>query len=143
MQMSNRQIRSREFVAGIGQVDPLTTAENFDSSDGNVAIDIEDIVFLEEATPEAGSQNEVVVTIADARADTQIPIDPSPLDHIFSWQKITSGSNTVDIPVCTLSGAVRFVIDLNFGCDRSQYFIGVCEFAESVVHATKRKSLPD
>ena len=87
MQMSNRQIRSREFGAGIDQVDPLTTAENFDSSDGNVPIDIEDIVFLEEVTPEADSQNEVVVTIDDARADTQIPIDSSPLDHVFSWQK--------------------------------------------------------
>ena len=52
-----------------------------------------------------------MVTIDDARADTQIPIDPSPLDHIFSWQKISSGSNTVDIPVCTLSGAVSLEYD--------------------------------
>ena len=51
------------------------------------SINEEGIVFLEEATPKAGSENEVVVTIDDARADTQIPIDPSPLDHIFSWQK--------------------------------------------------------
>ena len=52
-----------------------------------------------------------MVTIDDARADTQIPIDSSPLDYIFSWQKITSGSNTVDIPVCNLSGAVNLEYD--------------------------------
>ena len=101
--MSNRQIRSREFIVG--------TADNSDSSDGDNPIDEEDIVFLEEATPETGSENEVLVTIDDARADTQIPIDSSPLDYIFSWQKITSGSNTVDIPVCNLSGAVNLKYD--------------------------------
>ena len=52
-----------------------------------------------------------LVTIDDARADTQIPIDSSPLDYIFSRQKITSGSNTVDIPLCTLSGAVNLEYD--------------------------------
>ena len=108
MQMSNRQIRSREFIVGIDQVVQLTTADN---SDGDDPIDEEDTVFLEEATPETGSENEVLVTIDDARADTQIPIDSFPLDYIFSWQKITSGSNTVDIPVCTLSGAVNLKYD--------------------------------
>ena len=107
MQMSNRQIRSREFIVGIDEVVHLTTADNSDLSDGDDSIDEEDIVFLEEATPEIGSENEVLVTIDDARADTQIPIDSSPLDYIFSWEKITSGSNTVDIPVCTLPGAVN------------------------------------
>ena len=87
MQMSNRQIRSREFIVGIDQVVQLTTADNSDSSDGDDPIDEEDIVFLEEATSEAGSENEVLVTIDNARADTQIPIDPSTLDYIFSWQK--------------------------------------------------------
>ena len=111
MQMSNRKIRSRKFIVGIDQVVQLITADNSDSSDGDDPIDEKDIVFLEEATPEAGSENEVLVTINDARADTQIPIDPSPLDCIFSWQKITSGSNTVDIPVCTLSGAVNLEYD--------------------------------
>ena len=52
-----------------------------------------------------------MVTIDDARADTQISIDSSPFDYIFSWQKITSGSNTVDIPVCNLSGAVNLEYD--------------------------------
>ena len=52
-----------------------------------------------------------MVTIDDARADTPIPIDSSPLDYIFSWQKITSGSNTVNIPVCNLSGAVNLEYD--------------------------------
>ena len=52
-----------------------------------------------------------MVTIDDARADTQIPIDSSPFGYIFSWQKITSGSNTVDIPVCNLSGAVNSEYD--------------------------------
>ena len=52
-----------------------------------------------------------MVTIDDARADTQIPINSSPFDYIFSWQKITSGSNTVDIPVCNLSGAVNLEYD--------------------------------
>ena len=52
-----------------------------------------------------------MVTIDDARADTQIPIDSSPLDYIFSWQKITSGSNTVDIPVYNLSGGVNLKYD--------------------------------
>ena len=52
-----------------------------------------------------------LVTIDDARADPQIPIDSSPLDYIFSWQKITSDSNTVDIPVCNLSGAVNLEYD--------------------------------
>ena len=75
------------------------------------SIDEEDIVFLEEATPETGSENEVVVTIGDARADTQILIDPSSLDHKFSWQRITSGSNTVDINVSTLSGSVSLKYD--------------------------------
>ena len=83
MQMSNRQIRSREFVVGIDQVVQLTTADNSDSSDGDDPIDEEDIVF-EKSTPEAGSENEIVVTIDDARAEAQIPIDPSPLDHVFS-----------------------------------------------------------
>ena len=111
MQMSNRQIRSREFIVGIDQVVQLITADNSDSSDGDDPIDEEDIVFLEEATQETGSENKVLVTIDDARADTQIPIDSFPLDYIFSWQKITSGSNTVDIPVCTLSGAVNLKYD--------------------------------
>ena len=111
MQMSNRQIRLREFIVGIDQVVQLTTADNSDSSVGDDPIDEEDIVFLEEATPEAGSENEVLLTIGDARADTQIPIDSSPLDYIFSWQKITSGSNAVDIPVCTLFGAVNLEYD--------------------------------
>ena len=111
MQMSNRQIRSREFIVGIDQVVQLTTVDNSDSSDGDDRIDEEDIVFLEEATPETGSENEVLVTIDDARADTQIPIDSFLLDHIFSWQKITSGNNTVDVPACTLSGAVNLKYD--------------------------------
>ena len=84
MQMSNSQIRSREFIVSTDQVVQLTTADNSDSSDGHDPVDEEDIVFLEEATPETGSENEVLVTIDDARADTQIPIDSSPLDYIFS-----------------------------------------------------------
>ena len=111
MQMSNKQIRSGEFIIGIDQVVQLTTADNSDSSDGDDPIDEEDIVFLEEATPETGSENEVLVTIDDVRADTPIPINSSPLDYIFSWQKITSGSNTVDNPVCTLSGAINLKYD--------------------------------
>ena len=86
MQMSNKQIRSREFIVGIDQVVQLTTADNSNSSDGDDPIGEEDIVFLEEATPETGSENEVLVIIDNARADTQIPIDSSPLDYIFSWQ---------------------------------------------------------
>ena len=107
MKMSNRQIRSREFIIGIDPVVQITTAANSDSSDGDYSIDEEDIAFLEEATPGAGSENEVLVSTNDASANIQIPIDPSPLLYIFSWQKVTSGSNTVDIPVCTLSGAVN------------------------------------
>ena len=84
MQISNRQIRSREFIVGINQAVQLTTADNSDSSDGDNPVDEEDIVFLEEATPETGSENEVLVTIDDVRADTQIPIDSFPLDYIFS-----------------------------------------------------------
>ena len=84
MQMSNSQIRSREFIVSTDQVVQLTTADNSDSSDGDDPVDEEDVVFLEEATPETGSENEVLVTIDDARADTQIPIDSSPLDYIFS-----------------------------------------------------------
>ena len=53
-----------------------------------------------------------MITIDDARSDTQIPIYSSRFDYIFSWQKITSGSNTVDIPVFTLSGAVNLKYDL-------------------------------
>ena len=87
MQMSNRQIRSREFIVGIDQVVQLTTADNSDSSVEDDPIDEEDIAFLEEATPGAGSENEALVTIDDAQADTQIPIDSSPLDYTFSWQK--------------------------------------------------------
>ena len=52
-----------------------------------------------------------LINIDDARADTQIPIDSSPLDYIFSWQKITSGSNTVDIPVCISLVAVNLEYD--------------------------------
>ena len=109
--MSNRQVRSREFIVGIDQVVKPTTADNSDLSDGDDLIDEEDIVKLKEASPGAGSEIEVLITIDDARADTQIPIDSSPLDYIFSWQKITSGSNTVDIPVCNLSGAVNLEYD--------------------------------
>ena len=111
MQMSNRKIRSKEFIVGIDQVVQLTTADNSDLSDGDDPIDEEDIVYPEEATPGAGSENEVLITIDDARADTQIPIDSSWFDYIFSWQKITSGSNTVDISVCNLSGAVNLEYD--------------------------------
>ena len=63
MQRSNRQIRSRKFIVVINQVVQLTTADNSDLSDGDDDIDEEDIVFLEEATLEAGSENEVFVTI--------------------------------------------------------------------------------
>ena len=66
MQMSNRQIRSREFIVGIDQVVQLTAADNSDSSDGDHPIDEEDIVFLEEATPEADSENEVLVASDDS-----------------------------------------------------------------------------
>ena len=52
-----------------------------------------------------------MITIDDAKADTQISIDSSPFDYIFPWQKITSGSNTVDNPVCNLSGAVNLEYD--------------------------------
>ena len=146
MQMSNRQVRSREFIAGIDQVVQLTKADNSDSCDGDDLIDEDDIVFLQEATPEAGSENEVLVTIDDARANTQIPIDSFPLDYIFSWQKITSGSNTVDIPVCTLSGALEYDHEpqpANVFLNVTDLNIRVRDCAESVVHATKRKSLSD
>ena len=66
MQMSSIQIRSGAFVVGIDQVVQLTTADNFDLCDGEDPIDEADIVFLEEATPKAGSENEVLVTINDA-----------------------------------------------------------------------------
>ena len=49
MQMSNRQIKSTEFIVGIDQVVQLTTTDNSDSSDGDDPIDEEDIVFLEKA----------------------------------------------------------------------------------------------
>ena len=44
IQMSNRQIRSREFIVGIDQVVQPTTADNSNSSDGDDPIDEEDIV---------------------------------------------------------------------------------------------------
>ena len=44
MQMTNRQIRSREFIVGIDQVVQPTTADNSDSSDGDDVIDEEDII---------------------------------------------------------------------------------------------------
>ena len=65
MQRSNRQIRSRKFIVVINQVVQLITADNSDLSDGDDDIDEEDIVFLEEATLEAGTENEVLVTIDD------------------------------------------------------------------------------
>ena len=44
MQMTNRQIRSREFIVDIDQVVQLTTADNSDSSDGDDLIHQEDII---------------------------------------------------------------------------------------------------
>ena len=96
---------------GIDQVVQQTTADNSDLSHGDDPIDEEGIVYLEEATPGSDSENEILITIDDARAYTQIPIDSSRFDYIFSWQKITSGSNTVDVPVCNLSGAVNLEYD--------------------------------
>ena len=79
----------------------LITADESDSSNNN-PIDKKDVMFLEKAMSD--TDNNIMVTIDEAHAQSIEPNVVEPLPHLFYWRKICTSFN---IPNCSLSGTVN------------------------------------
>ena len=79
----------------------LITADESDSSNNN-PIDEKDVMFLEKAMSD--TDNNIMVTIDEAHAQSIESNVVEPLPHLFYWRKICTSFN---IPNCSLSGTVN------------------------------------